>query len=422
MLLLAATAALLLAAAWAAFGVLFLRGSRQLRSLVGEIDREPPPAVPSRETGTAAGAVPTLDVVVTARDEAAAIEATVKSLLRQRHPGLHLVVVDDRSTDATPAILARLAALGDPRLEVVRVEALPAGWLGKCHACHTGARRARGEWILFMDGDVTLAREDLLERTVALAARRGIDHLPVLPDMRPIGLLQGALLANFEQGLLLYGRFWEMEQDRPRGGSGVGAFNLMRRSAYDRVGGHETLRLEVAEDYKLGMLLKESGARQRLWSGLGAVGCPWHRGVVEMMRGLEKNLFGGVGYSLGAVAWQTALVAVLQFGPLALALAGGSPWLWLPWLVQQGVLVASLRTESERLGHPAAALWLAYPLAVPLILFTYWNSASRTLARGGILWRDTFYPLAALRAGVIRPGDWRRRGGRGPMALSEDRL
>ena len=114
--LMAASAALLLAAAWTAFGVLFLRGSRQLRSLVGEIVREPPPAVPSRGTGTGAGAVPTLAVVVTARDEGAAIEATVRSLLKQWHPGLHLVVVDDRSTDATPAILARLAAEGDPRL------------------------------------------------------------------------------------------------------------------------------------------------------------------------------------------------------------------------------------------------------------------------------------------------------------------
>ncbi|HZN04078.1 MAG TPA: glycosyltransferase family 2 protein [Candidatus Polarisedimenticolia bacterium] len=410
--------ALLLTAAWTAFGVLFLRGARQLRHLDEELDRESQGPVPA--TGT--GAVPSLAVVVTARNEAGAIEGTVRSLMRQRHPALHVVVVDDRSTDATPSVLSRLAAEADARLEVVRIEVLPDGWLGKCHACHAGARRARGDWILFMDGDVTLAREDLLERTVALAARRGIDHLPILPDMRPTGLMQGALLANFEQGLLLHGRFWEMDRDRPRGGSGVGAFNLVRRAAYDRVGGHTLLKMEVAEDYKLGMLLKESGARQRLWSGLGVVACPWLRGVAEMMRGLEKNFFGGVGYSLWTVAWQTSLAAILQIGPLLLALFGGSLWLALPWLVQQGFLVAILRSESDRLGHPAPALWLAYPLAVPLILFAYWNSALKTLAQGGIHWRDTFYPLAALKAGAVRPGDWRRRGGRGPVALSEDRL
>lgn len=406
----AACAGLLLIAAWTAFGVLFLRGARQLRHLAEEIAREPP-----------AGSVPSLAVVVTARNEAAAIEATVRSLLRQRHPALHIVVVDDRSTDPTPSILRGIAAEGDPRLEVVRIDALPEGWLGKCHACHVGARRARGEWVLFMDGDVTLLRDDLLERTLALAERRGIDHLPILMDMGPVSLVQGALLAIFEQGLLLHGRFWEMEQDRPRGGSGVGAFNLVRRTAYDRVGGHRLLRLEVADDYKLGMLLKESGARQRLWSGLGVVSCPWQRGVGPMLRGLEKNFFAGVNYSLFAVAWQSALTAALQFGPLALALGGGSPWLVVPWVVQQGFLLAALGAESDRIGHSGPALWLLYPLAVPLILAAFWNSTLTTLVRGGIRWRDTFYPLDLLRTGSVRPGEWRRRGG-GAMSLSEDRV
>ena len=418
----AACAALLLTAAWTTFGVLFLRGARQLRHLADEIGREPGPRPAPAATGPdVPGAVPSLAVVVTARNEAGAIEATVRSLLRQRHPALHIVVVDDRSTDATPSILGRIAAGRDPRLEVVRIEALPEGWLGKCHACHVGAGRARGDWILFMDADVTLLGDDLLARTIALAERRGIDHLPVLPDMRPVGLMQGALLASFEQGLLFYGRFWEMEQDRPRGGSGVGAFNLMRRAAYERVGGHRLLRLEVAEDYKLGMLLKESGARQRLWSGHGVVACPWLRGVGAMVRGLEKNFFGGVGYSLWPVVWQTTLTAVLHFGPPALALFGGSPWLLLPWLAQQGFLVAVLSAESERLGHSAPALWLLYPLAVPLILLAFWNSVVRTLVQGGIRWRETFYPLATLRAGVVRAGDWRRCYGRS-MALSEDRV
>ena len=419
---LAACAALLLAAAWAVFGILFLRGARQLRHLADEIEREPPAgAASAADASGGAGAVPSLAVVVTARNEAASIEATVRSLMRQRHPALHIVVVDDRSMDETPSILGRLAAEGDRRIEVLRIESLPEGWLGKCHACHVGARRARGEWLLFMDGDVTLLRDDLLARTLRLAERRGIDHLPILPDMRPVDLLQGALLANFEQGLLFYGRFWEMERDLPRGGSGVGAFNLMRRAAYDRVGGHGLLRLEVADDYKLGMLLKESGARQRLWSGLGVITCPWLRGVRAMIRGLEKNFFAGVGFSLATIAWQTAGVALLQFGPLALALSGGAWWWALPWIVQQGVLLAALRAESERLGHPAPALWLLYPIAVPLILLAFWNSAFRTLAQGGIRWRGTFYPLATLRAGVVRAGDWKRRGGR-PMALSEDRV
>jgi glycosyl transferase family 21 len=220
-------------------------------------------------------------------------------------------------------------------------------------------------------------------------------------------VLQGAFLAVFEQALFLHSRFWEMEQDRRRGGSGVGAFNLVRRDAYDRVGGHARLRLEVAEDYKLGMLLKESGARQRLVSGLGVVFCPWHTSAFGIVRGLQKNFFGGAGYSLVRVAWHSLAVILLQAGPAALLFAG-VPW---PFLVQQTALLLALRSTSRRLGRSPFLLWLAYPFAVALLLYAYWNSAIRTLLAGGVRWRDTFYPLDLLRSGVVRPGDGRRLGG-----------
>ena len=383
-----------LTAAWIVYGWLALKGARCLRRLADML-----PAVPAPDT-------PSLSVVVTARDERGVIEGTVRSLLKQRHHALELIVVDDRSTDGTAALLDRLAAEAGPRLQVVHVGTLPDGWLGKCHACRAGAARATGDWILFMDADVTLGPNDLLARTVALAERLRIDHLPILPDMRPVGLLQGALLAAFEQALLLHMRFWEMEADRPRGGAGVGAFNLVRRAAYDRVGGRSLLRLEVAEDYKLGMLLKESGARQRLWSGIGLVFCPWHRGARGVVHGLEKNFFGGTGYSLVTVLWQTLALLILQAGPAALLFAG----LPVPFVVQQAALLLLLRSAASRLGRSPVALWIASPAAGVLLLFAYWNSTIRTLRRGGILWRDTFYPLETLRRGVIRPGAWRRRG------------
>lgn len=397
---------LILAAGWGVYGALAVTGARRLRFL-SDLLASDDGASPESDRGPSRATVPSLSVVVTARDEAAAIEATVRSLLRQRHPELELIVVDDRSTDGTGAILDRLAAEAGRRLQVAHVASLPEGWLGKCHACHVGAGRARGEWLLFLDADVTIGPEDLLARTVRLAERRGIDHLPVLPDMRPVGLLQGALLAVFEQTLFLHMRFWEMEQDRRRGGSGVGAFNLVRREAYERVGGHIRLRLEVAEDYKLGMLLKESGARQRLLSGLGVIFCPWHTSALGIVRGLQKNFFGGTGYSVGKVVLHTLAILVLQAGPAAF-LPAGLPW---PFLVQQGALLLMLRSTSRRLGRSPLGLWVAYPFAVALLLFAYWNSTIRTLWDGGVRWRDTFYPLEVLRRGVVRAGDGRRLSG-----------
>ena len=109
-------------------------------------------------------------MVIAARDEAARIETTLRGLMAQTGVELEVIVVDDRSTDATPQILARLA--GDfSRLRVLRVEQLPPGWLGKCHACSLGAAAATGKWLLFTDGDIHMQR-DLIDRALRASSPR----------------------------------------------------------------------------------------------------------------------------------------------------------------------------------------------------------------------------------------------------------
>src|SRR5437867_4023131 len=118
-------------------------------------------------------------VVIAARDEEARIEGTVRHLLAQRGVEAEFIVVDDRSTDRTGEILRRLAK-EDARVVVKRVEVLPKGWLGKCHACHIGASAATGEWILFTDADCWM-KPDVIERAVRLAERDGVDHVTLSP-------------------------------------------------------------------------------------------------------------------------------------------------------------------------------------------------------------------------------------------------
>lgn len=365
--------------------------------------------------------LPSLSVVVTARDEAGAIETTVRRLLAQRDPDLEILVVDDRSTDGTGKILERLAADEGHggRLAVIHNGSLPEGWLGKCHACHVGASRAHGEWLLFTDGDVALAANDLLARTVRSALRDRLDHVAVVPDMEPMPLLQAAVVAAFGQAFLIGTRTYEMEKDLRRGGGGVGAFNLVRRSAYDRIGGHELLRMDPGDDVKLGMLLKETGARQRIFDGKDLVKCPWQRGTRNVLRGLEKNAFSGCNYSVAVLLAFTALAVWLAAGPLASALLAGALFLAagvsaavvlgvLPFAVQMGLLVLGAAL-ARSVGHPVRVAAAALnPVGVLLLLTALWNSALTTLARGGIVWRGDFYPLEALRRGLVRPGDGRR--------------
>src|SRR5580704_10307974 len=120
-------------------------------------------------------------VVIAARDEEARIEGTVRRLLAQQGVEAEILIVDDRSTDRTGEILRRLAK-EDARVKVKRVEVLPDGWLGKCHACHVGASAATGDWILFTDADCWL-RPDVISRAVRLAEREGADHVVISPRL-----------------------------------------------------------------------------------------------------------------------------------------------------------------------------------------------------------------------------------------------
>ncbi len=405
-------------ALWAATAARLVLALRAIRPL-SALPEAPPPG----------GRLPSLSVVVTARDEADQIESTVRRLLEQRYPEIEIVVVDDRSTDGTGAILDRLRdglRAGEERLRIVHNRDLPEGWLGKCHACHLGASRARGDWILFTDGDVSIDDPDLLARVVAHAEAGRLDHVAVFPDLRPMTPLQAGLVAAFGQIFILGARLEEMERDRPRGGGGIGAFNLVRRAAYDRIGGHRPLRMDLVDDFKLGMLLKESGARQRFFNGAGIVRCRWHRGARNVILGLEKNFFSGFNFSIAYLAAATSMLAALTFGPAFVGAAvtvltrGDAPpstlaAAWLPFVFQIAAMLAGHLREARRYGYGPLTLTLLHPVSIVLLIAAAWNSALSTLRQGGVRWRDTFYPLADLRAGLVRPGSGRRfRAGGAP--------
>jgi len=150
-------------------------------------------------------------------------------------------------------------------------------------------------------------------------------------------------------------------------------------------------------------LLRRAGARQRIWSGLDLVRCPWHRGAFAVLRGLEKNLFAGAEYSLARLVLYTVVVLAMQFGPLAVALAGRSAaFAFVPLAVQVASILTAAASGAWRLGRSPWLIAALQPISAILMTGAFWNSAVRTLAQGGVRWRDTFYPLAELKRGIVR--------------------
>jgi len=347
---------------------------------------------------------PRVSVVVPARNEAPQVEPAVRSLLAQDYPDLEVVAVDDRSQDATGLLLDGLAA-HDARLQVVHVETLPEGWLGKNHACASGAQKASGDWLLFTDGDVFF-RADALRRAVAFAEAYGLDHLVAFPSFVTHGFLERAFVVAFGVLFNLKTRVWALRRPRSRAYVGVGAFNLVRRETYERVGGHRSVAFEVVDDLKLGLVLRRSGARQGAVVSGGLLAVRWQSGLRASLGGLMKNAFAGAEWRWSQVALFCAGFLVVGFVPLATlvlptvlpvkVLAGTA---WLGWAVLNGI---AAREASDGVGLEG----LLFPLACLALVGVLLASALNATLGGGIQWRGTRYPLEALRRGCVRERDW----------------
>jgi hypothetical protein len=349
-----------------------------------------------------AALLPTLSVVVPCRDEARGVEATIRSLAAQDLPGLEIVAVDDRSTDGTGAILDRLAA-GEPRLRVVHLSALPPAWLGKTHACAAGARRATGAWLLFTDGDVLFA-PGVLRRALATAVARRLGHLAVLPLLVAPGFAERAFVTAFAALLSPLPRIWQLPRAGTRGYFGVGAFNLVRRDAYEAAGGHARIAFEVVDDVKLGLLLRRSGVPQGVAESGGLVSVRWQHGFLPSALGLVKNAFAAVEYRSGTAL--AGALAGLGGGLLPLALAIAAPSAAARALALAALLVSMAdHALWARRGRGSGVEALLLPVCAALLGAVVLASAVLAWWRGAVVWRGTRYPLDALRAGCLRAAD-----------------
>lgn len=341
---------------------------------------------------------PKLSLIIPACNEADVIEAAVQSRLRDDYPNLEVILIDDRSTDDTGVIVDRLAA-ADPRVRVVHVRELPSGWLGKVHALQRGTDLATGEWLLYSDADLSV-KPGTLRRAVAYALERNLDHLAVFPELWHSTFLLDVVLATFVRILCVGGRLWAVENPRSSASVGVGAFNLVRRSAYEKTAGFEWMRLEIVDDATLGMMLKRAGARCAILNGRGLTGLHFYRSLGDMARGAEKSVFGGVGqFSLTRLVVFCAVVLGLELAPFlgllpfgvpyvpAMAIAGTGTALLaqvIPWCWMNGRLLPALLPPIGTLCMVGATL----------------RAGVLAVQRGGLMWRGTLYPTELLKHGA----------------------
>ena len=246
-------------------------------------------------------------------------------------------------------------------------------------------------------------------RALSYIESEGADYLLVVPTAvtRSAG---EAMMLPFLYVLSIWGpRLWRIADPQSRDAVGVGAFNLMRRTTYEALGGWERLRMEVLEDVRMGYLIKQAGFAMRVAAGRNLVRIRWAHGAWGVVTNLSKNVFAAFRFRIGlmvAGTVATAIMCLLPFGGLVAGLVWDRAWLW-PSVVSL-VSLAALYWRYRRFADPnsaATVLWLlGFPAAALVFVYAMVRSTMLTLMRGGVVWRETFYSLGELRehAGPLR--------------------
>ena len=341
--------------------------------------------------------LPKLSILVPACNEGSTVEKAMRSLMSLNYPNYEIIAVDDRSTDETGEILDCLA-LKNSTLTVVHLDHLPPGWLGKNHALQVASEHATGEWLLFTDADVVY-RQDTMQKAVAHAIREKLDHLVVCPRCEGHGFWEKLFMSYFLLMFLLRVRPWQVPDVKRKAFFGFGAFNMVRAQSYFKSGGHAALPMEVADDYKLGKILKKHGFVSGMLDGSDYLSLRWVYGLEGVWNGFTKNAYASFDFSL----FRTF------FGMLALILTALYPLIGLI-IPCPSVQIISLFTlfamtvgayAMRRVTGANPMYGVCYPLAGILVVCIIIRSTWVTHKQHGIVWRGTRYALEELKKGVV---------------------
>lgn len=349
-------------------------------------DREPPAPHPS------------VAIIVPARNEEEAIEQALLRMEALDYDNYQIVVVDDRSTDKTGEIMDRLAAASSGKLKVVHVRDLPSGWLGKAHAMWSAARETSADWLLFTDADI-LFRPDTLRRAVAYGEAQHADHVVVLPQIIMQRFTEKMMIAFFQLLFVFGHRPWKVSDPKTKDHMGVGAFNMVRRSAYEAVGTFERLHMEIVDDMKLGKVIKEAGFSQHVVFGDDMVRVRWAHGARGVINNLTKNFFAVMSFQTWRALGACVGMAILNYLPF-IGVFAAHGWARAGY----GVALASMLFLYSGIWKQAEIhpwYFFLHPVSTTLFIYTMLRSTFVTLHNDGVNWRGTHYPLDELRKGLV---------------------
>ncbi len=341
---------------------------------------------------------PLISVIVAAKDEEENIGACVRTMLDQDYPNYEMFVANDRSGDRTGEIVQEIAKT-DARLTVVNIERLPEGWCGKNNAMQTAIAKSRGEWIVMIDADTRQVSRRTLSVAMQYAAETKADLLSIFPKLEMKGFWENILQPVFSGIMIIWFHPYKVNDPQKAHAYANGAFMLIRRTAYEKIGTHEAIRQCLNEDMHMARLCKEKGLGIRVVRSGDLFTCRMYTSFMQMLRGWGRIYFGTFG-TLRRLLGTAALVVIMSLLPYftfamgAAMAATGAGALWLAVGIAGAAAtftqISAVWRYYRMTGARADLVW-AYPLGCLIALYTIGISLSRLRKGSRVTWRGTAY-------------------------------
>ena len=264
--------------------------------------------------------LPLVSVLVPLRNEERNVARLVRSLKRLTYSRLEFLLLDDQSTDGTEALLRQKTA-GDHRFTIIRGKALPDGWVGKVHACHQLAERAKGTYLFFIDADVQL-KPMVIEKLLAVAKTYDAKLITGFPSFHPRSLpLVGKWLVPLQHFFVLFhlplalANYTMMRSTT----AAHGACLFFERAAYEAIGGHAAVKNELVEDVMIARKMKAHRHRVIIANVSTDIVCYMYETNKEVWEGFLKNVYVGLNRSPFLVFVLAMFYGIFYVTPLLLA-------------------------------------------------------------------------------------------------------
>src|SRR6266508_274556 len=344
---------------------------------------------------------PLISVCIPARNEERNIRACVEAILGQHYPNFEIIVLEDRSTDATGDILASLAAQND-KLKVINGSDLPKGWAGKPHALFQASAAARGDWLCFVDADTFLS-STTLSSCYAKAIETKADMFTIM-TFQIMGSFWEKVVMPIVMTALSVG-FSPRKVNDPKSKDAIanGQFILIKRSVYDAIGGHESVKDQIVEDKAISEQVKWNGYRLIVANGYSIAKTRMYTSLPEIWEGWTKNIYLGLSdrpslMLIGAFGAFILLVAalVLPLWPLfgVYWYLHGGGWLALAVIAKSLILWTVIIYARARVAMGMGiSAWYAFTLPLGSAVFAtmMFISAWKVISGKGVNWKGRIY-------------------------------